>query len=60
MPVRYGKSVREKAVRLVREHAADYPSEHAAVTAVSGRLGMSAEALRGWVRRAETDAGDDM
>jgi transposase len=58
MPVRYDKSVKEKAVRLVREHAADYPSEYAAITAISGRLVMSAETLRGWVRQAEADAGD--
>ncbi len=58
MPVRYGKPVKEKAVRLVREHAADYPPEYAAITAISGRLGMSAETLRGWVRQAEAGAGD--
>jgi transposase len=54
---KYDKDVRVKAVRLVREHAGDYPTEWAAITAVSARLGMSAETLRKWVRQAEVDEG---
>jgi transposase len=57
MPSKYDASTRAKAMRLVREHAGDYPTEWAAITAVSGRLGMSAETLRKWVRRAEVDEG---
>jgi transposase-like protein len=58
MPSRYDASTRAKAIRLVREHAEDYPTEWAAITAVAGRLGMSAETLRKWVRQAEVDAGE--
>jgi transposase len=57
MPIRYDKDTRAKAVRLVVEHAENYDSEWAAITAVSARLGMSAETLRKWVRQAEIDAG---
>ena len=57
MPSKYDASTRTKAIRLVREHAGDYPTEWAAITAVSGRLGMSAETLRKWVRQAEVDEG---
>jgi len=57
MPVRYNQDTRAKAIRLVREHAGDYPTEWAAITAVAGRLGMSAETLRKWIRQAEVDAG---
>src|SRR5579859_7053358 len=53
----YGKDVRAKAIRLVREHAGDYPTEWAAIAAVSSRLGMSAETLRKWIRQAEVDEG---
>jgi transposase len=54
----YSAETRAKAVRLVREHAGDYPSEYAAMQAVAGRLGIgSAETLRKWVRQAETDEG---
>jgi transposase len=53
----YGAETREKAIRLVREHAGDYGSEYAAITAVAGRLGMSAETLRKWLRQAEVNDG---
>lgn len=57
MPVRYDRETRAKAVRLVKDHVSDYESEWAAIRAVSGRLGMSAETLRLWVRQPEIDAG---
>ena len=57
MPVRYNQDTKAKAMRLVREHAGDYPSEYAAITAVAGRLGMSAETLRKWIRQAGVDEG---
>jgi hypothetical protein len=50
MPVRYDRDTRAKAIRLVREHAGDYPSEYAAIMAVARRLGMSPETLRTWSR----------
>ena len=34
MPVRYDQDTKAKAIRLVREHAGDYPSEYPAITAV--------------------------
>jgi transposase len=58
MPSRFDKETRAKAVRLVREHAEHYASEYAAIRAVSGRLGMTAETLRVWIRQAEVDAGE--
>ena len=58
MPSKYDGNTKAKAVRLVREHADDYDSEWAAIKAVSGRLGMTAETLRVWVRQAEVDAGE--
>jgi transposase len=57
MPNRYDASTKAKAIRLVREHRADYPTQWAAITAVAGRLGMSAETLRLWIRQEEVDSG---
>jgi transposase len=58
MPSRYDGETRAKAVRLVKDHAADYATEWAAIKAVSERLGMSAETLRQWIRQSEVDAGE--
>jgi transposase len=57
-PRKYDVDTKAKAVRLVREHTGDYESEWAAMTAISTRLGMTAETLRKWVRQAEVDAGE--
>jgi transposase len=57
MPSRYDEQTKAKAVRLVTEHADDYASQWEAITTVAGRLGMSAETLRKWIRQAEVDAG---
>jgi transposase len=58
MSIRYDENTKARAVRLVRDHRDDYDSEWAAMKAIAGRLGMSAETLRKWVRQAEIDAGE--
>lgn len=50
---RYSSEVRERAVRLVVEQLPDYSSQWAAIVSVAGKIGCSAETLRGWVRFAE-------
>jgi transposase len=52
----YDRETRAKAVRLVCDHVGDYATEWAAIKAVSGRLGMSAETLRKWLRQSEVEA----
>lgn len=58
MPHKYDAETRAKAVRLVLDHRDEYDSEWAAMTAVSSRLGMTAETLRKWVRQHEIDHGE--
>ena len=55
----HDQDTKAKAIRLVREHAGDYPSEDAAITAVARRLKMSAETLRSWLRRAADDEAEE-
>ena len=55
---RYPVEVRERAVRMVREHEHEYPSQWKAIESISKKLGVNHETLRVWVRRAETDAGE--
>ncbi len=52
---RYPPELRERAMRLVREHRDEHPSEWAAIQSVAGKLGMSPETLRLWLRRDEVD-----
>jgi transposase len=54
---RYPQELRERAVRLVREHRSEYPSEWAAIVSIAGKLGVGTEALRLWLRRDEVDHG---
>lgn len=58
MPKKIDPALRERAVRLVLEHRAEYPSNAQAVAAVARQEGVGAESLRRWVIRAEIDAGD--
>ena len=44
-------------MRMVAEHRLEYPSEWAAVCSIAGKLGMTPETLRIWIRRAEVDGG---
>lgn len=57
MPSKYDQETKARAIRLFRDHAGDYDSQWAAMCAIAGRLGMTAETLRKWVRQAEVDAG---
>ena len=54
---RYSPELRERAVRLVFEHAAQHESQWAAIESIAAKIGCTAETLRKWVRRAERDGG---
>ena len=55
---KYPAEMRERAIRMVREHRGDYASEWAAIQSVAAKLGITApETLRKWIRRAEVDGG---
>jgi len=54
---RYPSELWERAIRLVRQHRAEHSSEWAAIQSIAGKLGMTPETLRLWVRRDEVDQG---
>src|SRR5262245_61471207 len=54
---RFSPEVRERAVRMVLEHASAHASQWAAITSIAEKIGCAAETLRSWVRQAERDAG---
>jgi transposase-like protein len=53
---KYSKEVRERAVRMVREHQPDHPSEWATIQSVAAKLGCTPQTLHNWVRKAQVDA----
>ena len=55
--VRYSPEVRERAVRMVREHLADYPSRWAAIESIASKIGCTTQTLDTWMKQAERDAG---
>jgi transposase len=55
--VRYAPEVRERAVRMVREHAGDHASQWEAIGSIGAKIGCSGETLRKWVRQAERERG---
>ena len=58
MPKKIDPALKERAVRLVREHRSEYPSNAQAVAAVARQEGVGAESLRRWVIQADIDAGE--
>ncbi len=55
--MRYSPEIRERAVRMVFEHQAEYHSQWAVLNSIAAKIGCTAETLRKWVRRAERDQG---
>ena len=55
---KYPDELRERATRLAVEARRDPASAVGAIRRIADQLGIHPEALRGWVKRAETDTGD--
>lgn len=54
---KYPEEIRERAVRMVLDHAHEYGSQWEAICSVAEKLGPKSETVRQWVRRAEVDQG---
>lgn len=54
---RYPPELRERAMRLVREHREEHASKWAAIESLAKKLGMTPETLRKWLRRDAVDHG---
>ncbi len=54
---RHPDELRERAIRMVFEHAHEYPSQWKAIESIAEKLDIHRETLRVWVRRAEVDDG---
>ena len=53
---KFSPEVRDRAVRMVRDHRGDYGSEWEAISSIASKIACTAESLRRWVTQAERDA----
>ena len=54
---KFSPEVRERAVRMVREHRGEYPSLWAAVESMAPKIGCVPQTLLVWVQRHEVNTG---
>ncbi len=53
----FSPEVRERAVRMVREHRGEYPSLWAAIESIAPKIGCVPQTLHEWVKRDQIDTG---
>jgi transposase len=56
-PPKFSPEVRERAVRMVFEHAHQHRSQWAAIVSIAAKIGCTPQTLLSWVRRLERDQG---
>ena len=54
---RFSPEVRERPVRMVQEHTAEYLSLWAAAQSIAPKIGCAPETLIEWLKREQIDAG---
>lgn len=54
---KFSPEVRERAVRMVQEHRAEYTSLWAAIESIAPKIGCVPQTLNDWVKKAEVDSG---
>ena len=52
---KYPPEVRERAIRMVTEHRADYPFQWAAIQSIAAKIGCTPQTLGNWVKRAYSE-----
>ncbi|BAQ50141.1 transposase IS3/IS911 family protein (plasmid) [Methylobacterium aquaticum] len=53
----FSAEVRERAVRMVRDHESEHGSQWSAIQSIAAKIGCSGETPRNWVRQSARDQG---
>src|ERR1700712_3867538 len=53
----FSPEIRERAVRMVREHQGEHGSQWAAIQSIAAKIGCSGETLRNWVGQGDRGEG---
>ena len=54
----FSPEVRERAVRMVREHRSEHASQWNTIVSIAAKIGCSAQTLNEWVKRTQVDSGE--
>jgi transposase-like protein len=54
---KFTPELRERAVRMVREHRADHSSQWATIESIAPTIGCTPKTLLTWIQRTEIDQG---
>ena len=54
---KFSAEVRERAVRMVREHRSEHTSQWAAMVSIAAKIGCTASTLNQWVKKSDVDSG---
>jgi transposase len=54
---KFSPEVRERAVRMVREHRGEHASQWAAMVSIAAKIGCTASTLNEWVKKSDIDSG---
>jgi transposase-like protein len=53
---KFSAEIWERAVRMVREHRDEYPSQWSSIESIAPRISCASQTLPGWVKRDEVDS----